>query len=352
MTYFRRNIEKMTGYVPGEQPAPGEKVIKLNTNENPYPPSPAAVEAMRAIDEDRLRRYPDPAATAFRQVVARVLDVPPEAVIAGNGSDEVLTMILRSCVGPGDVVAYPVPTYVLYRTLTEIQAGVAVEVPYDEEYRLPADELVKAAAAVTFVASPNSPSGTSYAVEQLDDLAGRVKGVLVVDEAYVDFAEADALALTKTRRNVLVLRTLSKGYSMAGLRLGFGVAGASLLRGLLKVRDSYNVSALACAIGAAAFADQAHKAANAEKVKASRAKLAADLAGLGFRIWPSQSNFLLVRPPAGDAERMYQALKAGGVLVRYFKQPALDDKLRITVGTDEQNAALVEAMKKVIGLRS
>ena len=348
MTYSRDNIERMAAYVPGEQPAAGAKVVKLNTNENPYPPSPAAVEAMRALDADRLRRYPDPTATAFREVVAGVLDVPLEAVIAGNGSDEVLTMVLRAFVGPGDVVAYPVPTYVLYRTLTEIQEGVAVEVPCDEDYRLPADDLVKAAADVTFVASPNSPSGTSYPAEQLANLAGRVKGVLVVDEAYVDFAAADALDLARTRPNVIVLRTLSKGYSMAGLRLGFGVGDPSLLAGLGKVRDSYNVSAVACAVGAAAFADQAHKAANAEKVKASRARLAADLAGQGFRVWPSESNFLLVRPPAGDAERIYRALKAGGILVRYFKQPALDDKLRITVGTDQQNAALVQALKGLL----
>ncbi len=345
MTYFRRNIEKMTGYVPGEQPGPGEKVIKLNTNENPYPPSPAAVEAMRALEADRLRRYPDPVATAFRLVAADVLNVPVESIIAGNGSDEVLTMILRALVGPGDVVAYPVPTYVLYRTLTEIQEGVAQEIPYGPDYALPTAALAKAAAAVTFVASPNSPSGTRYASGELDELAGQVAGVLVVDEAYTDFADGDALELTRTRKNVIVLRTLSKGYSMAGLRLGFGVADPSLLAGLWKVKDSYNVDAVSCVVGAAAFADQAHKVASAERVKASRAALAAALAALGYRVWPSESNFLLVRPPAGDAGRIYQALTTGGILVRYFDHPALDDKLRITVGTDEQSAALVAALK-------
>jgi histidinol-phosphate aminotransferase len=346
MTYLRKNIERMVGYVPGEQPAPGEKVIKLNTNENPYPPSPKALEVLRSLEAEWLRRYPDPLATRFRQVVSDVLGVPLDWIIAGNGSDEVLTMILRAFVGPGDAVAYAVPTYVLYGTLTEIQEGRCIEAPYADDYSLPADGLVAAAAAVTFVASPNSPSGTTYPVEQLDELAGRLRGVLVVDEAYVDFAEGDCLELARRRRNVIVLRTLSKGYSLAGLRLGFGVADASLLEGLWKVKDSYNVNALAAAVGAAAFGDQAHKIANAEKVKASRAKLAAGLEKLGFRVWPSQANFLLARPGGGDAERIYQDLKAAGILVRYFKQPGLEDKLRIAVGTDDQNGALCQALRE------
>jgi len=349
MTYFRRNIERMAGYVPGEQPAPGSKVVKLNTNENPYPPSPRAMEVLRGLDADALRRYPDPSAARFRQAAAEALGVPVGSLIAGNGSDELLTMILRAFVGPGDVVAYPVPTYVLYRTLAEIQEGVAVELPYPDDYALPGEALVKAGAAVTFVAGPNSPSGTTYPIEQLDDLAGRIRGVLVVDEAYVDFADADCLELARRRDNVVVLRTLSKGYSLAGLRLGLAAAAPGLLEGLWKVKDSYNVDAVACAVGAAAVADQAHKNANAERVRASRAALAKDLESLGFRVWPSQANFLLARPPAGDAERLYEGLKSRGVLVRYFKQPRLEDKLRITVGTDEQDEALIAALKDVLG---
>ena len=345
MSYFRRNIQKLTGYVPGEQPGSGQKVIKLNTNENPYPPSPAALEVLRGLDGDALRRYPDPAAARFCRAAAELRGVPADWVIAGNGSDELLTMILRAFVGPGDVVAYAVPTYVLYRTLTAIQEGVAVEVPYGDDYALPAAELAAAAGAVTFVASPNSPSGTAYPPEQMEALAGNVRGVLVVDEAYVDFADADARQLVRRRDNVIILRTLSKGYSLAGLRLGFAVAAPDLLEGLWKVKDSFNVGAIAAAAGAAALADQAHMIANAEKVKASRTRLAEQLSQLGYKVWPSESNFLLARPPAGDAERMYQLLKAKGILVRYFKQPMLEDKLRITVGTDQQNAALVAALR-------
>ncbi len=347
MSYFRKNIEKMVGYVPGEQPGAGERVIKLNTNENPYPPAPAALKVLAGLDSEALRRYPDPSATRFRRVVAEVIGVPLDWIIAGNGSDEILTMILRACVGQADTVAYAMPTYVLYRTLTQIQAGRCVEVPYEEDFSLPADALAEAAAAVTFVASPNSPSGTVYSVEQLDALAGRIGGVLVVDEAYVDFADGDCLEIVRRRENVIILRTLSKGYSLAGLRLGFGVGSPAVLEGLWKVKDSYNVDAVAAAVGAAAFADQSHKNANAEKVKASRAKLAEQLTGLGFRVWPSQANFLLTRPPKGDAEAIYKALKAGGILVRYFNQPTLNDKLRISIGTDEQNAALVRAIREI-----
>lgn len=348
MSYFRKNIDAMAAYVPGEQPAPGTKVIKLNTNENPYPPSPAAMKALRELEGELLRRYPHPFAQRFRQTAGQVLGVPPDWILPANGSDDLLTMLFRACVAPGRKVAYAMPTYVLYRTLGQIQDAEIVEAQYDEEYNLPVDRLLEAGAALTLVASPNSPSGTAARLEDLDRLAAGLPGVLAVDEAYVDFAEADALSLARKRRNVIILRTLSKGYSMAGLRLGFGVADPVLLAGLAKVKDSYNVSATACALGAEAFADQDYKIANAGMVKASRAKLALSLTRLGFRVWPSQSNFLLARPPAGDAVRVYEALKARGILVRYFQQPRLDDKLRITVGSDAECDALVAELRKLL----
>ena len=338
----------MAPYVPGEQPAAGERVIKLNTNENPYPPSPAAIQAMRSLDGELLRRYPNPYAQSFRRTVARALDFEPDWILVGNGSDELLAMIMRAMVDPGSKVVFPSPTYVLYRTLAEIQDAECIEVPFDEDYSLPVGELAAAGGAVTLVGTPNSPSGTPAPNERLSELAGRLRGALVIDEAYVDFADGNALPLVREHENVIVLRTLSKGYSLAGLRLGFAVAQPALIAGLAKVKDSYNVDAVACAVGAAAFEDQAHKNANAEKVKASRARLTGELKRLGFKVWPSQSNFLLARPPNGDAERIYLALKAGGILVRYFKEARLDDKLRITVGTDEQTAVFVAALEKIL----
>jgi histidinol-phosphate aminotransferase len=347
-SFFRPNIDAMAGYIPGEQPKPGTRIIKLNTNENPYPPSPAAMEVLRNFDAEWLRRYPNPFANDFRQAISEVLDVPLDWIMAGNGSDEILNVIVRSCAEQQRKVVYPMPTYVLYRTLAEMQPAEILEIPYGENNRLPIEELVAANGAVTFIASPNSPSGHVVTNEELRQLASRLSGVLLVDEAYVDFADGTALPLVKEFENVMISRTLSKGYSLAGLRLGFGIANPKLLSGLFKVKDSYNIDAIACAVGAAAMQDQAYLKDCVTRVKASRAKLTVDLKQLGFQVPDSQTNFLFATPPKRNAEAIYLGLKERGVLVRYFKQPGLDDKLRITVGTDEQNQSLVEALLHLV----
>jgi histidinol-phosphate aminotransferase len=348
MSYFRPAIDAMTGYVPGEQPKSGIKIVKLNTNENPYPPSPKAIEALQNIDADALRRYPDPFAIEFCQAVSDVLEVPADWIIVGNGSDDVLNVLVRACAeGHDRRVVYPMPTYVLYPTLSAMQPAAVVEIPYPDNFQLPIADLVKANGAITFIASPNAPSGHTVPLDDLRELARQVSGIVAIDEAYVDFAESSALPLAKEFENVIVLRTLSKGYSLAGLRLGFGVANPNLLAGLFKVKDSYNIDAIAIAVGAAAMRDQDYMNACAEKVKISRAKLTADLRNLGFKVIDSHGNFVLATPPRGNAEFIYLALKEQGILVRYFKQARLDDKLRITVGTDQQNQELIEALSKI-----
>lgn len=350
MSYFRPAIDAMTGYIPGEQPKPGIKIIKLNTNENPYPPSPKAIEVLQNLDGEWLRRYPDPFAKEFCQAVSDALGVPADWVIVGNGSDDVLNVLVRSIAEGSDrKVVYPIPTYVLYRTLSAMQPASVFEVPYAANFQLPIKELVAANGAITFIASPNSPSGHSVPIEALRELAQQVSGIVAIDEAYVDFAENTALPLAQEFENVIVLRTLSKGYSLAGLRMGFGVANPKLLAGLFKVKDSYNIDAIAIAVGTAAMRDQAYKNACADKVKISRMKLAVDLKNLGWKVLDSQGNFVLATPPEGNAESLYLALKELGILVRYFKQPGLNDKLRITVGTDEQNQTLMEAL---VGIES
>ncbi len=350
--YFRSNIESMAGYVPGEQPKRDMPIIKLNSNENPYPPSPKVMEVLRNFDWEWLRRYPNPYAEEFRQAISHVLGVSSDWIIVGNGSDEILNIVLRASVEPGRRVVYPVPTYVLYRTLTQIQSAEILEIPYTEDYKLPLEELIAAQGCVTFIASPNSPSGHVVSADELRELATKLSGILVIDEAYVDFAEENALTLVSDFENVIVIRTLSKGYSLAGVRLGFGVANPRLLSGLYKVKDSYNIDAIACAVGTAAMNDQDYKNTCVAKVKASRTKLAKDLKQLGFKVWDSQTNFLLTKPPKANAEYLYQKLKEQGILVRYFKQPGLDDKLRITVGTDEQNQVLVNALGQVLNCSS
>ncbi|MBD2342166.1 histidinol-phosphate transaminase [Calothrix sp. FACHB-156] len=346
--YFRSNVDAMASYVPGEQPPRGTQIIKLNSNENPYPPSPAALEVLRNIDGEWLRRYPEPFGGEFRQAASQVLGIPSNWIIVGNGSDEILSIIIRACTEPGRKVVYPMPTYVLYRTLVEMQAADVLEIPYPEDYSLPLKELIAADGSVTFIASPNSPSGHVVPNEDLRKLASQLSGILVIDEAYVDFTESSALDLVQEYNNVIIIRTLSKGYSLAGLRLGFGIANPKLLDGLFKVKDSYNIDAIACAVATAAITDQAYKNACVAKIKISRTQLASDLKKLGFLVWDSQTNFLLVQPPQGNAEYLYQKLKEQKILIRYFKQPGLDDKLRITIGTDEQNQTLVQALTDLL----
>lgn len=347
--FFRPAIAAMTGYTPGEQPKPGTPIIKLNTNENPYLPSPQAIEVLRNVDSEWLRRYPDPYAREFCYAVSKALGVPSDWVIVGNGSDDMLNLLVRACAeGRERPCVYPTPTYVLYRTLAAMQPAEVVEIPYPKDFKLPIDELVAAKGAITFIASPNSPSGHCVPLDDLRQLASQLSGVLLIDEAYVDFAEYTALSLVQEFENVIVLRTLSKGYALAGLRLGFGIANPKLLAGLFKVKDSYNVDAIAQLVGTAAMRDQTYKNICAQKVKVSRGKLTVDLKKLGFTVRDSHGNFVLVTPTI-SAEQLYLSLKEYGILVRYFNQPGLNDKLRITVGNDEQNQLLIAALATILG---
>ncbi|MEL7520654.1 MAG: histidinol-phosphate transaminase [Cyanobacteria bacterium J06553_1] len=352
-TWFRPDITEMEGYAPGEWPPLDSGVLKLNSNENPHPPSPKVIAALANLKGERLRRYPDPLATEFRQAVSDTFRIPTDWIIAGNGSDDLLTLIVRACAqGSQRPLAYPTPTYVLYRTLAAIQPAHIIEVPYDDDWQLPVQALLEANAAVTFIATPNSPSGHLVPIADLRALATGLSGVLVIDEAYVDFAgdgaDQASLALVRDFENVMVLRTLSKGYALAGLRVGFGFAQPALLEGLLKVKDSYNVDAIALHLATAAIKDRAYVRAIAQKVMDARGQLAKDLAALGFCVGRSHTNFLLATPPNNKAKRLYQQLKEQQIMIRYFAEPKLDNKLRITVGTSEQNARLVNAITQLL----
>ena len=348
MSFFRPAVDTLQPYVPGRQPDAGARIVKLNTNENPYPPSPRALAALDRIEGDELRRYPSPDSREFREAVADTLGIDPAWVLAGNGSDDLLTMLVRSATGPGRPAVYPTPTYVLYRTLAGIQEAPVVEVPFDDDFVLPVAALAAAGGALTFVANPNSPSGTAAPLPTLAYLADSLDGLLVIDEAYAAFAEADALDLVRRRPNVVILRTLSKSHGLAGLRLGYAIAPPAVLEGLAKVKDSYNVGAVANRVGAAAIRDTAHVQRVVDRIVDSRQALAGHLERLGWRVWPSRANFLLARPPAGDAARIHRELEALGVLVRHFDEAALAETLRITVGTDEQHAVLLDALRQIL----
>ena len=331
--------------MPGEQPASGRRVIKLNTNENPYPPSPRVLEALaRALDAS-VRLYPDPEARALRARASALYDVPADHILVGNGSDELLALILRACVDPGQRVAFPVPTYSLYDTLVAAQGGEPVRIPFAEDFRLPS-EVGRSRARVTFLCNPNSPSGTFVPVEEVEALAQAVAGVLVVDEAYVDFARDHALRLVGRHANVLVLRTLSKSFSLAGLRLGLAVGHPELLAGLRTVKDSYNVNRLSQAAGVAALEDLETMRTNVARIRATRTRLSAALVDLGYRVLPSEANFVLARRPGVDQGPVARALAARDILVRHFATPELHDALRITVGTDAEIDALLAALHR------
>jgi histidinol-phosphate aminotransferase len=336
----------MAGYVPGEQPRTGG-ILKLNTNENPYPPSPRALEAAAAALNDRLRLYPDPVGTRFREAAARHHGVDPEMILAGNGSDDLLTIITRAFVGPGQLVVYPTPSYILYRTLAELQAARWEEVSFAADWSLDPQAFAIPGARLAFLANPNSPSGTSLSPEAVAALADRLACPLVVDEAYVDFAETDCVALVRDHPNVIVTRSFSKGYSLAGLRLGYLIAQAELVAGLIKVKDSYNCDTLSLAAGTAAIEDQDYLAQTTAKILATRARLTEALRGLGYNVPSSQANFVWCRggPPAAE---IYEALKAQRILVRLMRYPGLADGLRITVGTDAEIDVLLAALRPLV----
>ncbi|MHC4751738.1 MAG: histidinol-phosphate transaminase [Planctomycetota bacterium] len=339
MGYFRKNIEKVKGYEPGFQPKEAD-VIKLNTNENPYPPSPE-------FSVERLRRYPDPIGDEFRQAAAEVHGVSPENIMCCNGGDDLLTIAFRAFCDENRPVAYPVPTYSLYPVLAKLQNCEAFEVPFDSEFNLPV-KLTKTNAALTIVCNPNAPSGSFVSVGEMASLADELSGVLLVDEAYVDFSDENCAGLVKDFDNVIILRSMSKGYGLAGLRFGYAIAPADLISGLMKVKDSYNVDAVAIAVATAAIKDQEHFRQTTEKVKKARDLLTAQLRALKFEAPRSYSNFVLAESKDQNAGDIYDKLVQRNIYIRYFDLPGLENKLRITIGTDEQNDRVILALKEIL----
>ncbi|MFW5923213.1 MAG: histidinol-phosphate transaminase [Planctomycetota bacterium] len=347
MCYIRDDIARMKGYTPGFQPdEPG--FVKLNTNENPYPPSPDAIEAMREACSEDIRKYPDPLGQPFREAAAELFGLRPENILCGCGSDDILTIAVRTFCDRGDTIAFPYPTYSLYDVLAQIQGCRPVTTDFPEDYSVPED-LPRIGAELTFLANPNAPSGTLISPDRVLKLADSVDGVLLIDEAYVDFARTDCLRLVQSCKNVVVSRTLSKSYGLAGLRFGFAMADEKLIAGMLKAKDSYNVSAPGVAGATAAIQDRAHLRSTVERITNTRERLHNILTDLGFHCWPSQTNFVLARAPEDhEARDIFQKLFEQKILVRYFDLPRLDDCLRITVGTGEEIDRLGQALKEIL----
>jgi histidinol-phosphate aminotransferase len=344
-SYFRPEIDAMQGYAPGEQPQAG-KFIKLNTNENPYPASPAVARAIQSVLERGLQLYPDPMANGFRQRAAAVLGVEPNWILCGNGSDDILTIVTRAFVGQGETLRLPYPSYILYRSLAQIQGARSEEVLFEPDWSL--GEKFAAAGdrlKLVFLPNPNSPSGTVLPPARVLEIAEQLPCPLVVDEAYADFADSNCLDLVKQSDKILVSRSLSKSYALAGLRFGFVVAQPHIIEGLVKVKDSYNCDSLSIAAATAAIDDQAWLVENRQKIIATRGRLTAAMRELGFEPVESQANFVWCPHPKLPVRPLYEQLKAAQVLVRYMNYPGWGEGLRVSVGSDGQVDAFLALLR-------
>jgi len=354
-------IRALAPYVPGEQPKI-RGLIKLNTNENPYPPSARVIAAVKAATDERLRLYPDPTAAPLREKLARLHSCRPENIIVGNGSDELLAMAVRCFVKPAaarnagarNLVQFFYPSYSLYPVLADIHGARTNPVALNPDFTLPSVPELKRGrqwnfrAALTFVTTPNAPSGRGYSTAELKRLCRVHKGVIVLDEAYVDFAEENALELALEYPHVVVARTFSKAYSLCFQRVGYFVGHESVIGAVQKIRDSYNVNGLGQAAACATLENLAYYRANFGKIIKVRERLIRELTGLGFAVLPSQTNFILTRPPGFAAERWLAELRDRKILVRWFSHPEVSEYLRITVGTPAQAEALIRAAREIL----
>lgn len=348
MKYARALLRDVEGYVPGEQPK-FPNIIKLNTNENPYPPSPRVMEAVRTLGEDALRKYPDPMADRLRAICAeRYGCAGPEWVVVGNGMDELLALAVRTFVDPGDAILTTNPTYTLYETLAQLHDARIIETELDDEFQL-TDEFFRTPARLCILPRPNAPSGVCAPVAQVERLCREFNGLVIIDEAYVDFSDDCCMDFPKRFENAIVMRTFSKSFSLAGMRLGTAVARPEIIAEFMKTKDSYNVNAATQAAGIAAMEDYDWMLANADKVRATRTRLTAALKEMGFRVPPSQSNFLLAQwNGMPNAETIFRSLRDRAIIVRYFKTPRLENALRISIGTEEQTDVLLIALREII----
>jgi len=361
-TLIRPLVRALHPYVPGEQPKI-KGLIKLNTNENPYPPSPRVLRAVKAAVDGRLRLYPNPGADGLRAKLARRHRCQPENIVVGNGSDELLALAVKCFVEPAGAtsqaarttVQYFTPSYSLYPVLAEIHGAAKNAVPLNADFSLPnlaelkRGRLWRFDAALTLVTTPNAPSGRGYSTKELAAICNAQRGVVVLDEAYVDFAGEQAMSLALRHPHVMVARTFSKAYSLCFQRVGYFVGHPELIAALHKIRDSYNVNGLGQVAAEATLADLAYYRTNFRKIIGTRAKLGHELTRLGFRVLPSQTNFILARPPRFPAKVWLQALRDRKILVRWFSAPEVSDYLRITIGTPREAAALLRATRSILG---
>ena len=336
----------MDGYTPGEQPQRAGGWIKLNTNENPYPPSPSVKRVLQNTDITDLRLYPDPMCCELRKTIADLYGLTEKNIIIGNGSDDILTIAVRCFVPENGLTVCPEPSYSLYPVLASIQGAECLRIPLNEDFSLPSDFANSANnASLVLIPSPNAPTGTAFAMQAMRNLCKSFRGIVLIDEAYAEFAVDNCIALTQEFSNVIVSRTLSKSYSLAGIRMGYAIASEEIIAGMIKVKDSYNVNTLTQKIAIAALRDRETFRQNIEKICEVRRFLSESLVEYGFTVAESQANFVFASPPDGNGEQLYQYLKENGILVRHFPGDITGRYIRITVGTRDETEKLLDVIQ-------
>lgn len=347
--FWSDRIRSLTPYTPGEQPK-DQKFIKLNTNENPYPPAPGVLEAIRASADAGLRLYPDPDASMLRQALAKAYGVEEDQIFVGNGSDEVLAFAFQAFFSQGDEIVFPDITYSFYPVYANLFGIRCRTVPLKEDFTVPVEQMRGSQGVV--IANPNAPTGIELPQSELRQILEANRDVVViVDEAYVDFGGDSALPLIREYPNLLVVQTCSKSRALAGLRVGFAFGDANLIQALNCVKNSFNsytLDRLALVGAAAAVEDQAYFDAQRHKVMATRERTTEELQAIGFRVLPSKANFIFITHPTVPAQQLFADLREKGVLVRYFNQPRIDNYLRVSIGTDQEMDAFLVAIRELI----
>ncbi len=349
MTLLRPNIASMNGYVPGFQPADIASWIKLNTNENSYPPSPRVVEAILAelgTDGVSLHTYPSASSRKLREVAGELYGFDPSWIIMANGSDEVLNNLIRACAAEGDEIGYVHPSYSYYATLAEVQGARVRTYGLTDDFRI-ADFPDRYEGKIFFLTTPNAPLGPAFSPEYIEELAQRCTGLLVLDETYADFADGNAMDLVRKYDNIVVTRTLSKSYALAGMRLGLAVGRPEMIAALDKIRDHYNLDRLAQAACVAALLDQAYLRECCARIRETREWFSAELRAIGYGVIPSQGNYIFATPPDQDGKRVYERLFDQKILVRHFSDPILCHGLRISIGTQQEMERTLAIMKEI-----
>ena len=343
---IRKSVRAMSGYVPGEQPK-NDDIVKLNTNENPYLPSADVQDILSMVDIAALSRYPDPVCGELRKVIAELHGCGVENVFVGNGSDEVLALCIRAFVEREGSVGYFEPSYSLYPILADIEdvekKPVALNIGFG--WQMPEDY----SASLFFMANPNAPTSLQYSKTDVESFATGFDGVVLVDEAYADFAKENCMDLALANDNVLVARTLSKSYSLAGIRMGYCVGSADLIGALHKIKDSYNVNYLTQEIARVAILDQDTMKANVQAIVETRKLVADKLSELGFGVCDSQANFLWVKPLGLRPKALFEELRKKNILVRYFENDErTKDYLRVTIGTAPEMFQFMDAVEEIL----